>query len=168
MAQNQIIKLKRSNVSGNIPASDQLQIGEIALNMADSLLYYKDPSGVVKPITIIDVLKLDNQIEYSPSSDFHPATKAYVDLSVLQNLVELRTIERTAISNARIKLPSIALGDIVHNIALIFDDINTNVFLEATCTLSEDKTEVLFNNMDNLDYKYCTLTYLSLKNTQIL
>lgn len=48
---SQKIKLKRSNLSGNIPSADQLDIGEIALNMADSKLFFKDPSNNVKQIT---------------------------------------------------------------------------------------------------------------------
>lgn len=162
---NQIIKLKRSNIPGKVPTPDALKVGEVALNMADSLLYYKDPDGLVKSLSVTNVLKLDNETEYVPTGDYNPATKAYVDQQtrVLQGLVGLKTIERTAILNNEITLPSAALGDIVFNTAIIFEDIDSNVFYDATCTLSEDKTKVLFDPNDNLDYRYCVVSYLTLR-----
>lgn len=47
---NKII-LKRSSVAGKSPLTTDLEIGEIALNMTDSKLFFKDASGVVKSIT---------------------------------------------------------------------------------------------------------------------
>jgi len=44
------IQLKRSNVASRVPTSSDLSTGELALNMADSKLYFKDPSGTVKEI----------------------------------------------------------------------------------------------------------------------
>ena len=164
MSQQTTIKLKRSNVPGKVPSQDSLQVGEIALNMADSLLFYKEPDGEVKSITVTNVLKLDNQTEYTPTDDYNPATKAYVDLNVLQSLVGLTTIERTPILDNEITLPKMALGDIVFNMAMVYDDTDTNVFREVTCSLSEDKTKVLFDPADSLDYKYCVLTYLTFQN----
>lgn len=160
----QTIKLKRSNVSGKIPSSENLEIGEIALNMADSLLFYKEPSGEVKSLNVSNVLNLDNNVEYLPTGEYNPATKAYVDLNILQNLVGLTTIERTEIVNNEIILPKIALGDIMLNMAMVYDNIDTNVFQEVTCTLSEDKSRVLFDPLDDIDYKYCILSYLTFQN----
>lgn len=157
-----IIKLKRSNVPGKIPDAEVLEVGEVALNMADSLLFFKEPSGEVKPLTASNVIQLNNQTEYAPTDDYHPATKAYVDLKVLQSLITTKTIERTAILNNEITLPSSAVGDIIFNMAQIYDSIYTNVFYEVTCTLSEDKTKVLFDAEDNLDYRYCVLSYVTL------
>lgn len=45
-----IIIPKRSTVAGKLPLSTDLQIGEIAINLADCLLYSKDASGVVVQI----------------------------------------------------------------------------------------------------------------------
>lgn len=159
---NKIIKLKRSNVPGKVPATTALEVGEIALNMADSLLYFKEPGGEVRSLTASNVIPLDNQTEYTPTGDYHPATKAYVDLQILQNIVGVKTIERTSIFNNEITLPTTAIGDIIFNMAMVYEDINTNVFFEVTCSLSEDKTKVLFDPNDNLNYKYCVLSYISL------
>lgn len=161
----QTIKLKRSNVVGNVPTPDKLEVGEIALNMADSLLYFKEPNGEVRQLTISNVLKLDNTIEYTPTEDYHPSTKAYVDLQVLQKLVGVTTIERTQILNNEITLPKMALGDIVFNYAIIYEDLTSNIIFEATCTLSEDKMKVLFDPNDELNEKYCVLSYLTYTNS---
>lgn len=45
---NTVIQLKKSTVPGNIPNS--LASGEIAINTADGILFYKDPSNVIRTI----------------------------------------------------------------------------------------------------------------------
>lgn len=45
---NTVIQLKKSAVPGNIPSS--LADGEIAINTADGILFYKDPSNVIRTI----------------------------------------------------------------------------------------------------------------------
>lgn len=161
---SQIIKIKRTNVPGNYPSPSQIEVGEIALNMADSLLFFKSPEGEVKQVSVTNVLKLDQTEAYTPTDDYHPSTKAYVDLKVLQSLVGLTTIPKTQIVNNEITLPKPALGDIVHNYAMVYDDLNVPYFVEVTCELSEDKTRVLFDPLDMLDNKYCVLTYLTFSN----
>lgn len=48
---NTVIQLKRSNVSGRVPSS--LEYGEVGINTADGILYYKDPSDNIKNIQTI-------------------------------------------------------------------------------------------------------------------
>lgn len=45
---NTVIQLKKSTIPGNVPSS--LESGEIAINTADGILFYKDPSNVIKTI----------------------------------------------------------------------------------------------------------------------
>lgn len=45
------IKIKRSNVASRIPAVSDLDVGEIALNMADAKIFFKDPSNAIKEIS---------------------------------------------------------------------------------------------------------------------
>lgn len=162
-----VIKLKRSNVSGHAPSPEQLEVGEIALNMADALLYFKEPDGTVKSVNssstvdVINGLTLDNDTPYTPTDDYNPATKAYVDLAVLQNIVGLKTIEKTEIINNEITLPSVALGDILLNIAHIYEDVNANVIFEVSCSLNEDNTKVLFDPLDELNGMHCVLSYIT-------
>jgi hypothetical protein len=46
-----LIKIKRSGTPGDVPAPSQLEIGEIAINYADGVIYYKDAAGTVKSIS---------------------------------------------------------------------------------------------------------------------
>lgn len=44
------IKLKRSSVSGNAPTTGDIEVGEVALNMADQVIHYRDASDNIKGI----------------------------------------------------------------------------------------------------------------------
>lgn len=46
----QTIILKKSAVAGKVPQAADLEIGEVAINMADRILYFKDFNGEVKSI----------------------------------------------------------------------------------------------------------------------
>jgi hypothetical protein len=161
-----VIKLKRSNVAGSSPTDSQLEVGEIAINMADSLLFFKEPGGEIKEVTVSNVLKLDQTEEYVPSANYHPATKAYVDLKVIKSLVNLITIPKTLISNNEIILPKPALSGIVYNYAMIYNEIDAPYFIEVTCELSPDNQRVLFDPLDSLNGKYAVVTYLTFINNQ--
>lgn len=65
---NKII-LKRSNVSGKIPTTSDLSVGEIALNMSDSILYFKDTSNNIKSISSSNLLDCGNSSTVYSVSD---------------------------------------------------------------------------------------------------
>jgi hypothetical protein len=46
-----VVKLKRSNVVGRIPQPEDLEHGEIALNYADGVIYFKNPQNTISSIT---------------------------------------------------------------------------------------------------------------------
>ncbi len=48
-----VIKLKRSETAGAVPAATDLAVGEIALNSADKKIYTKNSSGVVTTIASV-------------------------------------------------------------------------------------------------------------------
>ena len=45
MTTNTKLKLKKSSVVGRVPASGDLEYGEVAINYADGKLYYKNSSN---------------------------------------------------------------------------------------------------------------------------
>ena len=47
-----IIKLKRSETAGSVPASGDLEVGEICINIADGIFYTKNASGNI--VTVSD------------------------------------------------------------------------------------------------------------------
>lgn len=46
-----VIKPKRTSVAGKVPTTTDLQAGEIALNMADGLMFYRDTLNNIKQVT---------------------------------------------------------------------------------------------------------------------
>jgi len=71
------------------------------------------------------------------------------------------TTERLLIYENKAVLPSEAFGDIINGYAVIFEGIGKeyNTIFEATC--STNGTHVLFDSEDNLNGKYCTVSYLT-------
>jgi len=53
------IKLKRSNTGGSAPTTANIEVGEVAMNMADRLLYFRDPSNNILSFTIEDLNNFD-------------------------------------------------------------------------------------------------------------
>ena len=50
------IRIKKSSVPGNIPSSELLEYGEIAINFADGKLYYKNSLNEVKAFIDSDAI----------------------------------------------------------------------------------------------------------------
>lgn len=55
MSDNTVIQIKRSGDTGNVPASSNISYGELAINYADGLLFYKDSLGSIQSIRTQDV-----------------------------------------------------------------------------------------------------------------
>ena len=86
-----VIKIKRSTVAGKVPQAADLEIGELAVNTADSLLYTKHSDGTVKKLTGAAFVSSNSQptnpnpgdFWYKPSTDilYVYANSNYVDVS---------------------------------------------------------------------------------------
>lgn len=121
-----------------------------------------------------NVLELDNLTSYEPSSDYNPATKLYVDEKINEvstsidynNILNVPTMvvvttEKTLIQNNTISLDTIPLGDLIWNKAIIYDDVDSNLIVsEVTC--STEGNNVLFDSNDNVNGKYCVVSYFSM------
>ena len=85
-----IIKPKRSSATGTVPLTTQLEVGEIAVNMADGILYIRDHLGQVKEVgkstdlstclpvaggTITGDLSVDNSFTSTGSSYLNGAVR---------------------------------------------------------------------------------------------
>lgn len=44
------IRLKKSSISGRVPASNDLEYGELAINYADGIIYFKNSSNTIQSI----------------------------------------------------------------------------------------------------------------------
>ena len=58
-----LVKLKKSAVSGKIPQSADLEYGELAINYADGLLYYKNNSNLIKPLNSTFTAIISNPVD---------------------------------------------------------------------------------------------------------
>lgn len=68
---SQTIILKKSAVAGKVPQAADLEVGEVAINMADRILYFKDSSGAVVAVKGEAAEELTQaQVESSASTDF--------------------------------------------------------------------------------------------------
>lgn len=45
-----VIKLKKSETAGGVPQAADLQVGEIAYNASDKIIYTKNAAGEIQPI----------------------------------------------------------------------------------------------------------------------
>jgi hypothetical protein len=67
MANNKII-LKKSSVIGKIPQATDLEYGELAINYADGVLYYKSSANSVLPLSAGDLNDLSDVTITSPTT----------------------------------------------------------------------------------------------------
>jgi hypothetical protein len=59
-----VVQLKRSETTGSIPAAGDIAVGELAINLADGLLYSKKTDG-----SIIEVGTTETPVFFSNSVD---------------------------------------------------------------------------------------------------
>jgi len=94
------IKLKRSNTGGSAPTTANLEVGEVAINMPDRLLYYRDPANNIKTMNIADLNDFDTGNLAEGSNLYYTdgrvntylttnnyATQSYVDTEI-SNLID--------------------------------------------------------------------------------
>ena len=75
----------------------------------------------------------------------------------------LRTTEKILISeNSTALLPSLALGNIVWNMALLFDSAESSM-ISKEVTVTTNGTHVLFDSSDIVKGMYCIVSYLTYK-----
>ena len=75
----------------------------------------------------------------------------------------LKTTDRLLIDeDGKALLPSEAIGDIVWNMAMIFDSPESSV-IEKEVTVTTDGIYAYFDISDNISDKYCIMSYLTYK-----
>jgi hypothetical protein len=66
------IKLKKSSIAGRIPSLSDLEYGELAINYADGVLYYKNSSNAIQKIS-------SNAIGVDSNAVFNIIDQAYIN-----------------------------------------------------------------------------------------
>ena len=80
--------------------------------------------------------------------------------SMNTNKMEIISTDKILIENDKINLPYKASGDIINNMALVYEE-SSNVYIEYDCLCGEDGMSVIFNSSDNLNGKYAKVSYLA-------
>lgn len=83
--------------------------------------------------------------------------------SMITNKMEIISTDKILIENNKIHLPYKASGDIINNMALVYED-SSEVYTMYECLCSEDGMSVIFNSYDNLNGKYAKVSYLADKS----
>ena len=79
---------------------------------------------------------------------------------IVQSNLKLITTNKIPIINNKISLNYPCKGDVVHNMALIYDSLDSIYYTEYQCISSYDGKYVVFDSSDNLNGKYAVITYL--------
>ena len=78
-----------------------------------------------------------------------------------QSNLNILTTEKILISNNKISLNYKCKGDVIHNKALIYENLDSVYFTEYSCNSSQDGISIEFNADDELNGKYAVISYLA-------
>jgi hypothetical protein len=67
---NTVIALRSSGVASNTPSLGVLANGELSLNFADGILYYKSSSNTLGSIRTTQVAGLNTEVQFNDSGSF--------------------------------------------------------------------------------------------------
>ena len=117
-----VVKLKRSDVTGKIPAASDLEYGEVALNYADGKIYYKKVGGQIDSIGSgasagtrrrYEIIASNNQSSFTFGTGYVPG---FID--VIHNGSVLSETDYVATDGTNVVLTSpAATGDLIVLIA---------------------------------------------------
>ncbi|EPQ7962112.1 tail fiber domain-containing protein [Escherichia coli] len=133
----QSIQFKRTQTAGKKPTPEQLQVGEIAIQMADHVIYTKDKNNAVV------------QISVSPES--HNALNTKVDNNK-------KTTDSTIAANKTEAANALATAKSELNNTITTKDTATNKRIDATNTTVSNLTQTVTANKTDADSKHTTLT----------
>ena len=145
-----VVKLKRSAVSGNVPSTSQLELGEVALNTFDGDLFFKKDNGtesIVSVVTTDGTQTLTNKTLTSPTISNPTLTGTYA-------------FNSDATTTPAMTLTANSLNDGVG--ALRIDGAQADIFLNpstathTTVTFAVNDDQRLAFGMDNNSDFYIT------------
>ncbi|EEW8230060.1 tail fiber domain-containing protein [Escherichia coli] len=133
----QSIQFKRTQTAGKKPTPEQLQVGEIAIQMADHVIYTKDKNNAVV------------QVSVSPES--HNALNTKVDNNK-------KTTDATIAANKTEAANALATAKSELNNTITTKDTATNKRIDATNTTVSNLTQTVTANKTDADTKINNLT----------
>ena len=101
-----------------------------------------------------------SQVEYDNTDGLLDSIHVQGALSELA-MRKIKTSPKLGITNNTATLPVDALGGVINDIAMVFKDTQTGVFVEYTCTTAPDGLSVIFDPEDHLNGYTCIVSYLA-------
>ena len=110
------IKLKRSNTGGSAPTTANIEVGEVAMNMADRLLYFRDPSNNILSFTIEDLNNFDtDDLTEGATNLYYTDTRVNANFSTKTTDALTEGVTNLYYTDARSRAAISATGDISYN-----------------------------------------------------
>jgi hypothetical protein len=138
---NTTIQLRKSGITGNVPSS--LNLGELAINYADGILFYKDSLGNISPIGNGTSANSFATINANSSLIIASSSSDILDIETGNNIVIVGDGLNKTITIGLSESPSI-LGDLT---------INTNSQLHSTAYTTTSTSQIVVDNFSTLSFR---------------
>ena len=130
---NTVIALRSSGVTGNTPSLGVLANGELSLNFADGILYYKSSSNTLGSIRTTAVSGLTTEVQFNDAGSFGAnANFTFNKTLATLNVKNINVSTNLIATTANLTVNSITTGTGVGGIIAGANVIYSNVFVANT------------------------------------
>lgn len=127
---NTTIALRSSGVTGNVPSLGDIVDGELSLNFADGILYYKTASNTLGSIRTTEPSGLTTEVQFNDAGSF--GTNAFFTYDKTSGTLSVPKVIATArdadLEGGQIELANSVNGSLQGNIAIDIYDSKLRIF----------------------------------------
>ncbi|HCP7957694.1 TPA: tail fiber domain-containing protein [Escherichia coli] len=162
----QSIQFKRTQTAGKKPTPEQLQVGEIAIQMADHVIYTKDKNNAVVQVSVSPEshnalnTKVDNNKKTTDSTIAANKTEAANALATAKSELNNTINTKDTATNKRIDATNTTVSNLTQTVTANKTDADTKIN-NLTGTVSANKSAIettVANNKRDADNKITALT----------
>ncbi|HAL7769519.1 TPA: tail fiber domain-containing protein [Escherichia coli] len=162
----QSIQFKRTQTAGKKPTPEQLQVGEIAIQMADHVIYTKDKNNAVVQVSVSPEshnalnTKVDNNKKTTDSTIAANKTEAANALATAKSELNNTITTKDTATNKRIDATNTTVSNLTQTVTANKTDADTKIN-NLTGTVSANKSAIettVANNKRDADNKITALT----------
>ncbi|EKY6160632.1 tail fiber domain-containing protein [Escherichia coli] len=162
----QSIQFKRTQTAGKKPTPEQLQVGEIAIQMADHVIYTKDKNNAVVQVSVSPEshnalnTKVDNNKKTTDSTIAANKTEAANALATAKSELNNTINTKDTATNKRIDATNITVSNLTQTVTANKTDADTKIN-NLTGTVASNKSAIettVANNKRDADNKISALT----------
>ncbi|EHZ7258384.1 tail fiber domain-containing protein [Escherichia coli] len=162
----QSIQFKRTQTAGKKPTPEQLQVGELALQLADHVIYTKDKNNAVVQISVSPEshnalnTKVDNNKKTTDSTIAANKTEAANNLATAKSELNNTITTKDTATNKRIDATNTTVSNLTQTVTANKTDADTKIN-NLTGTVAANKSAIettVANNKRDADNKISALT----------